>query len=248
MKSFREYILLKENEENDFVEILEKECSEIMSIYKNTNERLYHGSTIINSQNKNEIDSAEYGFKRIRTDRRPRDTKKYFHNFFNYMCEYMGFKTNRSNSVFSSLDIRSASFYGDNVYIIYPKNGFNFLWSSQIYDFTTQFNTLFDINFKKIFVNPDEIKNVLSDIKEPWLNSFIRFYYESPDPSNISQMKIHNYVQGKKLEEIINIPKFMEILKYTEDKSDFRKIFDLKDHTKNNEILISGEGFYYERK
>jgi len=99
---------------------IERDCSDIIKVYKQTNKLLYRG-----------IRSALPYFKgRPRNNRRPLHSEIYKHNFINKGLAVLGFSTNRSNSIAVTSSLYDTQKYG-NRYIIFPKNGFDFLYGNK---------------------------------------------------------------------------------------------------------------------
>ncbi len=109
--------LLKENittDPNKIVKILEKDCSDILSIYDNTKNVLYRSSK----------QKFLFSKRTPRQDRRPRDTNKKLHDILDKLF-YNAFGWHaRKECVFTSPSILYAQDFGDYIYAIFPKNGF----------------------------------------------------------------------------------------------------------------------------
>ena len=89
--------------------------SEILDIYKKTNgEYLYRGTK----------HKFTFASKIPRKRRRPMDMPLAFHNYLDEMFQkHFGWKA-RSNGLFTSITTEGLTYYGSNVYIVLPKNGF----------------------------------------------------------------------------------------------------------------------------
>lgn len=109
--------------EKDIVKTLKKDCNDIIKIYKNTKKLIFRG------------EKKEFLFfkKKYPNNRTPRDTNVYFHKIINYVFKKKGFIANRSNSVFTTSQIQIAHSYG-NPYIFFPKNGYHYVWGSDVFD------------------------------------------------------------------------------------------------------------------
>lgn len=93
--------------------------------------------------------SKEIWFKRdIRTDRYPKDTPQYTHDFIDSVFyNNFGFRA-RSNSIFCTGKRREASNYGSAVYGIFPAgNNYKFIWSSNITDLYSEVVDSGEFNF-----------------------------------------------------------------------------------------------------
>lgn len=96
---------------------LDQECSEFIPDMKRAGRVLYRGVT----------ESADQFEGRSREDREPKDSNPDVSAKFDEMLTKMGFETNRSNSIYTSGSFGFAESYGTHVYIIMPKNGFDWL-------------------------------------------------------------------------------------------------------------------------
>jgi len=114
-----------------FANLIKKDCQSFLNQWNSI--ELYHGSRSTNKF------TLIYKNK-IRHDRRPSDSSKQHHNFYNNLFSKFGFATNRSNSIFCTGDLAMAKNYGEEL-VIFPIGNFNFLWSSKVKD---MFNTFQD--------------------------------------------------------------------------------------------------------
>lgn len=92
---------------------------------------------------------ASYAFRqKVRMDRKPLDTKKPVHDFFNNLIAACGKKANRSNSSFCyGRNIKdslppSASSYGKSM-VVLPVGQFNYTWHKYVRDWTTDWDKTF---------------------------------------------------------------------------------------------------------
>lgn len=107
----------------EFVKI-RKECSQICNEYIKAGEVLYRATK-----------GYWEDFDKIvpRTDRRPLSTDpKLSEKFDEQFYKLFGWKP-RKEGVFCQSDVTDINIYGDD-YIIFPSNGYNFLWSEHIED------------------------------------------------------------------------------------------------------------------
>jgi hypothetical protein len=148
---------------SDKFKIIEKECSEICDIYRKKGgiSFLYRGSENYYSQ-----------FQKIkpRTDRIPTDTNPEMSNYLDELFyKKFGWKPRRTG-VFCTGDLMKTYHYGNSSYIIFPKNGFEFIWSNTIKDL---YNLLTWNNIQDLF-----LKNKLKPDKsfEDELNLIINSY------------------------------------------------------------------------
>lgn len=102
-------------------------CSEIVKIYKKTNEFFYRGLKY-KPGTKNKMIR-----KKPRKLRRPRDTSIEAQKAFDkYMLEKFGWKP-RAQGVFATSDFYDAEGYGGG-HIIFPYDGFEYIWSPKMED------------------------------------------------------------------------------------------------------------------
>ena len=113
----------EENELEKIAPILKKECSQILKVMKK-DVFLYRGMK----------KGGEPFIERVpRTDRTPLDTSTTMHDIMNeYFKEKFGWAA-RSEGLFCTTSPSQARFYGD-VYIIFPVNGYKFIWSPLVHD------------------------------------------------------------------------------------------------------------------
>lgn len=103
---------------------IKKNCSEILEIYKETNKLLYRGFN-------DKMPPIFIG--NPRRDRWTKDTPQMYQTAIDNKLRDEGFKALRNNSIFCTSKVTRAMQYGI-VYTIFPTNGFNYTWSSSIYD------------------------------------------------------------------------------------------------------------------
>jgi ribosomal protein L24 len=155
-----------------FLQGVEKNCSEIMKIYKNMNRGydakfLYRGSS--NSQD------AIYG--KPFEARKAKDSNQELSDYLNQVINDSGLRARRDNAIFVTGDQGQASGYAKpGTYIIFPKDGFAFTWSPNEKDLV--FN-----NRKALeFIDDDIITQIRSAIKENW-ESVKKFFPHRYDDS-----------------------------------------------------------------
>lgn len=134
---------------NDLLLYLKKECSEILNLYKSSNDKfLLRG--ISSSKN---YDIVKY---RIRPDRKPSFMDEKTHNIVNNVITDLGGVAHRGNSIFCTTLDGVASTWGKN-YIVFPINGFNVTYFSK-FDGPYMYNKLItsDANaIKNMFLKYD---------------------------------------------------------------------------------------------
>lgn len=102
----------------------------------------------------------------IRTDREPRDIPMALHQVIDQWMADHGFQARRSNSLFVSSDRMEASMYG-TVYLVFPKNGFNFTWfykTSDLYRYLK--NIVFKGKGKILWDKPEVFSQKIDGIME----------------------------------------------------------------------------------
>jgi hypothetical protein len=103
------------------LQVLNQECSDFIEIMKKANSMLYRG-----------VKSEESVFEgRSRDDRTPKDSNKAVSAMLDQMLDQLGVSALRGNSIYATSSYGQASGYGWHVYIIFPKNGFDFLATNQ---------------------------------------------------------------------------------------------------------------------
>lgn len=96
---------------------ISQECSDFLSVVKRTGKFLYRGT-------KDDVSAYE---GKSRDDRRAKDSKREISDAFDRIMAEYGVKALRHNSIFTTTNLSRARGYGFNVYMIFPKNGFDFL-------------------------------------------------------------------------------------------------------------------------
>lgn len=116
----------------NLLERISKECSDIVSVYKsNGGNFIYRGAS-----------GNQDAFRgRARDDRKPADSDTMLHDELNSALKKAGVKARRDNSIFTSASYGQASNYG-KVFVIFPKDGYNFSCSKKIKDFVFNFNAV----------------------------------------------------------------------------------------------------------
>ena len=128
---FNKYLkesFVDEVEAKRIIELIEKNCQPFLKQLNSNNfkndQLLYSGRD----------DGVEFSKKKIRKDRKPRDTPLDIHNWIdNWFYEKFKIRA-RSNTVFCTGDSISADGYNDNKYTIFPIGKFEIIWSDSIKD------------------------------------------------------------------------------------------------------------------
>ena len=101
-----------------YVKVIQKECSQAIAVYKQVNNVLFRGSR-----------NAPIAYKgRSWEQRKTRDSDPRGQELFDAALTKMGITAIRSNSIFTTGSQSQADTYGE-IYMIFPKNGFQFSWS-----------------------------------------------------------------------------------------------------------------------
>lgn len=107
----------------EFMDILEEECSTIWNMYKRTG-FLYRGIQ----------DYDDLIVKSIRSDRNPTDLDPIRHNLSIEAYKKLGIAAHRGNSIFCSTDLEVAEAWGDT-YIVFPTDPFKFSYLANWYSY-----------------------------------------------------------------------------------------------------------------
>lgn len=97
-----------------------KNCTEAVAAMQQTHDFMFRGTS-------NQTKDAFYG--RSHERRLPTHSNSDLSEFFNRMMEMEGFEARRDNSIFVTSDLSLANKFG-NVYVIFPRDGFKFTWST----------------------------------------------------------------------------------------------------------------------
>lgn len=212
-------------------ELVERQCSDIISHYKATDRVFYRGTEKSNT-------SSMYLGKPPK-DRRPTGSSRVGHDFTDIALKMFGYPTLRSNHIAVTSSFHQASSYG-TVYVIFPKNGFKFLWSDVADDWISLVSSSFyefldyceeqlgpektaEISLKLMDIhnlNPDDYDRNLRAVWFGAVNHDFQAFYTELEP----------YVRE------FWMKRFKE---YRVDDSDINAA--LKSH---HEVMISGTGYY----
>jgi hypothetical protein len=111
-----------------FIDLIHTHCSEAIAGMKQANKFLYRGI--------NGVPSMFHG--KPRSDRQPTNKNRTeSQKMFDIALAKQGIEANRSNSIFCSGSVTQAMIYGlddNDVYCIFPTNGFKFVWSPKVRD------------------------------------------------------------------------------------------------------------------
>lgn len=118
---------------DETIKLLNTNCSEIMAAYKAAEEILFRGSI------ESSISLREPNYPRL-----PKDSDPNIQQAADEYLKQLGFVAMRSNSMFATSDFHMAFAYTrytdkrpekKTLYMVFPFNGFDYTWSSQISDF-----------------------------------------------------------------------------------------------------------------
>lgn len=112
------------------VELIKKDCTQIVSAYRNTDRVFFRG-----------VNSTKEAFRGIpHANRKPRDSMPEFHEFLTNMLAAAGAVAGRNNGTFVSSNHGAATMYVEvndgDVYVIFPLDGFHYTWMRNILDAT----------------------------------------------------------------------------------------------------------------
>jgi hypothetical protein len=103
-----------------YFSLIEEVCSDFIKDAKASNTFLYRGMST----------GAEVIYGKPYTNRTTKDTSEETQKLFDKFLTLTGFKALRSNSIFVTSKYSHARNYGQKVYVIFPRNKFNFTWSA----------------------------------------------------------------------------------------------------------------------
>lgn len=140
-------------------EAIEKECSDIVSFYREHKKVFYRGTR-----------RGELFFKGVpREDRKPLDTPQVVHDALEGWLKEHGFAARRSNSLFITSDVSVTHHYGQP-FVIFPKNGFQYTWFEKSRDLFDELNLFMKTELRQM----DNIKNDHVAVKfPPHVNEFM---------------------------------------------------------------------------
>ncbi len=103
--------------------LVEKNCSNILSTYKETGNVLFRGVT-------GKTNTAKLFLGQSRNDRKPiASSNEIYAQICDLYLKLAGFTALRGNSTFCNSDYDEVMWWGDEVYIIFPINGFTYGYS-----------------------------------------------------------------------------------------------------------------------
>ena len=141
MISFKTFLLEAEADEaaEAIANKIKQECSKFLSL---RTEPLWRGVKLQRTEalKKLDIESIEAFYGKVRQDRAPKDSPKWFHDVLDdYLKEAFGIRF-RTESLFCMSSKQGTSIYGTPV-AIFPIGDFDYIWSPIIQDPTDDFKT-----------------------------------------------------------------------------------------------------------
>lgn len=134
----------------NYVNMVLRDCTQAVDAFRKSNRLLYRGMH----------DTPGSVFRGMsRDDRSPTDSSNKDQEIVDNVLKLAGFSALRGNSIFCSGSINQAASYGD-AYIIIPKDGFQFTWSSKHQDFYSSVISNYHGGARKFAqVNPPKAQN-----------------------------------------------------------------------------------------
>ncbi len=173
---------------------INSQCSNILSIYKETKKVLYRGFKL--------TDPILIGESPI--NRKPIDMPLKYQTKIDYLLKQSGFKALRNNSIFCTSNFYTAKYYGlGNPYVIFPLNGFDFTFS-KAQDLYQEFekmktNYMYDPESgETVEVDDEDYDNDEDDIYYALENNFLgTFEFQKDNLSKALKYENEVYIHGK---------------------------------------------------
>lgn len=206
-----------------YINLIKSECSVVLESCIKNKKFLYRG------YRKNIGLNAFKG--KPREDRKPKDTGKKIHALIDELFLLAGIKATRSNSIFCSSDYSTAESYGE-VYIIFPKNGFDFSWSTEHSDFYSDFAQDYTLPFirRMVSVATSEKNPVSNQSFEDTINKIYDRAHRIIDLShNEKEYILFNNIANKIIKVLVNVHSFYDSV-YSDSKlnlQDVNRFFNL---------------------
>lgn len=197
---------------NKTVSFIEKNCTDILELYRNYGKYFYRGINIsigFHSISKN----SNIYFGKAPENRRPIDTPFWMQKQLDIQLNGAGFKALRSNSIFCIGNKTAAFGYGE-AYMIFPVNGFDYSWCNSAVDLFKEF---IQANFKCPWedspsrTEKEEADKFKEDIYRMSPQEFIEYYGFKDNDLSHALVKEHEVlihgdyvaISGKFGEEIV---------------------------------------------
>ena len=226
----------REGDVTKIIRILEKDCSEALALYKSSRLFMFRGT-------RSKSPKMAY-IGRARDDRNPMDSQIIAQKLYDMLLTKRKIVAQRHNSIFVTSNYLSASDYANgmvnNIFIIFPKNGFNYSWSPKKQDLVLEleeFSRKKVLDLKKVSDFKKKLIQISNErkMKKPF---FLKPYFNIID--HIYQVK--RFIKKYKLDfdfdlEIAKVIKFDVLNKiYNPVNTRIKKALEHK-----HEILINGE-------
>lgn len=150
-----------------YMQAITKNCKTVVAACKKTDMLLYRGTK--------ETSPAFYG--KPFDQRYAKDSERELSQAFNAALKEAGVVARRDNSMFTTTNKSFAQGFGNNLYIIFPRDPMHFTWSDKIKDLVINHEFMLDM------VDPEKIKNVMraiwddEDAKQRFIELFQRKSY-----------------------------------------------------------------------
>lgn len=227
------------DDENVYVKKIKRECSQIVSLYKKHDNVLFRGLR----------EGREYCYFIIpRSNRRPTDTpSKIQEDLDDEFESSFGWRA-RSEGVFCTGSISTARSYNrptGTAYVIFPKNGFKYIWSPEYKDlFTDVINDFTESGGGEV----DEY-----EIQQEYLKKY-SFKHDDEENEQNGKWILYDifYSEGKDKEadytiKIIN-SKYKKINDIDDLRHDFNAIIDFSEEDINNIVVTTSHITLYKNK
>ena len=212
---------------------INKNASTIMNAYQRTGKFLYRG---IKSD-----EDAVYG--KPFDQRRAKDSNAELSNILNNALASQGFAARRDNTTFTSGSYSQASGYG-TVYIIFPRDGFNFHYSKKIGDLVLDTGKLY------FLLDKEKVKVLQATIESNWEKLKPYFSYRYPGDKFFNDYDYKRDFEGlqKAVEDGV-LPKEFANYKSLEDLVTPEKVIDYMDYNQTDlddaivsahEVMVTG--------
>jgi hypothetical protein len=217
------------------VQTIQKECSQALTAYKATGKVLFRGLK------KNKSNTPAY-VGRSWNERRTLNSSDEGQQMFDYALQKMGISALRGNSIFTTSDSNQAEQYGF-LYIIIPKDGFQFSWT---------------LNDPDMVIDDPMVlyKNDMIDKIDKAIDKYAEKNPKYSDASSFEWIDILQYEGYEKAMQYLKDIKFPGVQKITIDKLiDYQHIKDeIRPTNKDfkaaiesgHEVLINGEYYAFE--
>lgn len=176
-----------------YMKAIAKNCKTVVKTCQTTGKLLYRGTRSSNAP-------AFYG--KPYDERRAKDSDKMLNDAFNYALRMDGVEARRDNSIFTTTNKNFAEGFGNELYIVFPRDPFNFTWSDKIKDLILNSETMGDM------VNQTIIEMIMNEVwnNEETKQEFIKNYaYQRGiepervewDPKKINENENSRYIFSK---------------------------------------------------